>query len=269
MMPRKRTSRERDELLRKAEAVVDHKSSRLSLNQEVMKIRNPQRSRPGWRAPELTIDPATFARISLKEAVALGLLEEIFSDPDLGRASRDRFKAVAKDAQKAKASLASLLANLELMQDRLGDVFFHGFASIEGAGILENVQLALDWTTWVVDRSEEAATRRAKTIRPAGDPFRRAFTAEMARVYYLLTGLLPSASRTDCTPFVLFVDAAMQAIFPDDQSTCAGVLRTALPEFRRDLKNGYLEERRTELWVVPKLRPDQETGSIGDEPSAQ
>lgn len=240
-----------DKLMDYAATLVDS-ADPLPIDDEVQKIRNPKRPPPGWMVPELRTDPVRFARMSLKEAVAAGRLDELGYDPNRARTNRDKYKALAKAAQATETSLEHLSVMLVSMGNRLREDFVHELGFREATDLISEVEAALQTVARIANKSDETAQRLGKRTAYAKGSFRRGFTTHMAHVYYLLTGLEPTGTGKESgTPFTRFTDAAMQSILPDDEPSCVSVVRTALPEFRRHLRLGYLNWQIQELWVTP------------------
>jgi hypothetical protein len=83
-----------------------------------------------------------------------------------------------------------------------------------------------------------------------GNPFVRGFLLEMMKIWWLLTERIPSSNRSFVNnPFVAFADAALHSVWTDmpDHLSCAGAVRSVLPEFQRLRGEGVFDSVLIEL----------------------
>jgi hypothetical protein len=95
----------------------------------------------------------------------------------------------------------------------------------------------------IADQAKIMADEVAKLKHAPGEPFRRGFTIEMMKTWWLLTERFPSSKRSEVgNPFAAFADAGLQSVSADpDLDSCVGVVRSALVIFRKLHEGGAFD----------------------------
>jgi hypothetical protein len=103
---------------------------------------------------------------------------------------------------------------------------------------------ALEKTESVARGSKRMSKGIADLQKNPGYPFVRGFLLEMMKIWWLLTGRIPSSKRSFANnPFVAFADAALQSVWTNmpDHFSCAGSVRSVLPEFQHLRSEGVFD----------------------------
>ena len=233
----------------------------LDLDRQVKLMRQPMRSRPNWSPPELFVEPVTFARQSLKHAVEKGREVEQDDISRWARKARDTYKHLAYSASTAVKALEKASNDSKDWEEGLlpldheirvgGSKLCFDDRDIPDP-FYRDVGNAIRVLKRIADNSGSIASGLSTSITHSGDLFRLGFVHEMAKMYFILTGLRPTRTRKDeGTQFLRFVDAAQQAIYTGDLPSCAGILREPIRRFDLDYTLTGLEEERKQHWKTP------------------
>jgi hypothetical protein len=225
----------------------------LQLDREIRNLK-----KRGWLRDGLDVaDAIRFARRSLVTAVDRGQAEQ--QAPSSQRDARDQWTSLSDAAKKAVKSLDSLtkrskftIKGLQVLCTKKNLVNSVSSKSITAAlravqseasqlhSSIIDARLAADT---IANQANAMAKGVAKRKHAPGAAFRRGFTIEMMKTWWLLFGRSPSQKRSwKKNPFADFADAALQAIYPDSVvPSCAGVVRSALPIFRNLQNSGAFD----------------------------
>jgi hypothetical protein len=230
---------------------------RLPLDDEVRKLK-----KRGLLREDLVVDAINFSRRSLVAAVERGLSEQhAASSQESGLA---QWRALSDAAKKATKSLDDLIKRSKF---KIGELQVlstkqkHAVADFPGssaAGVLtalrreahgaakdlhQSVIAARLAAANIADQAKLMADDIAKLKHDPGEPFRRGFTIEMMKTWWLLTGRSPSSKRSEVgNPFAAFADAGLQSISADpDLPSCVGVVRSALVVFHKLQEGGAFD----------------------------
>ncbi len=229
----------------------------LPLDKEVRKLK-----KRGWLRDDLDVrDAIRFAHRSLVMAVDRGWAEQqaVSSQSD-ALAQWAYLGDAAKKAAKSLDALTKLskfkIADLQVLctKQHLATADFSGSsnaalravrrgghdAAAELRSLIINARQAANT---IADQANAMARGVAELKHAPGKPFRRGFVIEMMKTWWLVTGRSPSTKRSNFrNPFVDFADAALWSIDPDsDALSCAGVVRSALPIFRKLQETGAFD----------------------------
>ena len=225
----------------------------LQLDREIRNLKKRDWLRDGLDVA----DAMRFARRSLVTAVDRGQAEQWA--PSSQSDARDQWTSLSDAAKKAVKSLDYLIKrskfttkDLQVLCAKQNLVNAPSSESITAAlramqseaprlhSSIIDARLA---AATIANHANAMAKGVAKRKHAPGAAFRRGFTIEMMKTWWLLTGRTPSGKRSDDrNPFADFADAALQSIDPISVvPSCAGVVRSALPIFRKLQKSGAFE----------------------------
>jgi hypothetical protein len=120
----------------------------------------------------------------------------------------------------------------------------------EARGLVAGLADALEKIKSIARGSKRMSRGIADLKKNPGNPFVRGFLLEMMKIWWLLTERIPSSKRSFVNnPFVAFADAALQSVWTNmpDHFSCAGAVRSVLPEFQHLRSEGVFDSVLIEL----------------------
>lgn len=201
----------------------------------------------GWLRVNLNNDPTEYVRRKFVSAVERGHQEAQTSQSQ--EQVLDKWKKKTDIAERATKSLTHLTSFFSV-----GDLWTLAAkkrrwrSPAEGRKEAKRFRKSLiearERTKAIANQSKEMVRGIAKRKTNPGDPFMRGFVLEMMKTWWLLTGRIPSSKRSgEDNPFAKFADAVLLSIWPDAPAgrSCAGVVRSVLPEFKKLRLDGVFD----------------------------
>ena len=219
-----------------------------NIEQEIRSIR-----KRGWLRPNLIVNPTDYVREALLQAVDRGRQETDLVHSQAGNLAKwkrhtDRALRAAKSLTILKTALP--IADLWTLAAK-EDLFRSASKNMSEARVFDAALAdALEKIERIARGSKRFSEGIADHKKNPGNPFVRGFLLEMMKTWWLLTGRIPSTKRSFVNnPFVAFADAVLQSVWATipDHFSCAGAVRSVLPEFQHLRCKGVFDSVLIEL----------------------